>query len=54
MKAQIKLLFAIFLLAVLTPLAHAQQYTLNQTTLSAKVAAGDTQIQVASATGIYG
>lgn len=54
MKTTPKVILVAFLLSLIPNLAHAQQYTLGQTTLSAKAGAGDTQIQVASATGING
>lgn len=54
MKNTLKIISMLAVLACFAGPSFAQQYTLSQTTLSAKAGAGDTQIQVASATGIYG
>ena len=54
MKNHIKLFLVALSLLLAPSLVHAQQYTLGQTTLSSKVGQGDTQIQLASTTGVYG
>ena len=50
----IRNLILLSLFALCAPLVHAQQYTLGQTTLSAKAGSGDTQLQLTSVTGVNG
>ena len=54
MKNTIKLFLVASLALLFSPLAHAQQYTLGQTTLSSAATSSATQIQLASLTGING
>jgi len=54
MKTTLKAVLVALVALALPKLAHAQQYTLGQTTLSAAVTNSQTYVQVASVTGING
>lgn len=54
MKNKLKIAVLALLAFFVAPLVHAQQYTLGQTTLGATITAGQTQIPLASVTGVNG